>query len=123
MESSVKPIKPFFLDLDESETDAIQAELGNILRSGQLILGKHTEAFEAEFAEYIGSKYAVTLNTATSALEILCVLKGMRGKKVAVPSNTNFASVAAIIRAGGKPVYMDMTAESFQPNLDSKIHR
>lgn len=112
------PIKPFFLDLDESEIEAIQAEMGNILRSGQLILGKHTEAFEAKFAKYVGSKYAVTFNTATSALEVLSVLKGARGKKVAVPSNTNFASVAAIIRAGGEPVYMDMTADHFAPNLD-----
>ncbi len=111
-------IKPFYLDLTENEITDIQREMGSILRSGQLILGKHTEAFETEFAKYVGCKHAVTLNTATSALEVLCVLKGARGKKVAVPSNTNFASVAAIIRAGGEPVYMDMTAEYFAPNLD-----
>jgi dTDP-4-amino-4,6-dideoxygalactose transaminase len=112
------PIKPFFLDLDEREIESIQAEMGNILRSGQLILGKHTEGFEAEFAKYVGCKHAVTLNTATSALEVLCVLKGARGKRVAVPSNTNFASVAAILRAGAEPVYMDMTAEYFAPDLN-----
>lgn len=118
MEPITSPIKPFFLDLTETEIEAIQAEMGNILRSGQLILGKHTQTFEDEFAKYTGSKYAVTLNTATSALEALCVLKGARGKKVAVPSNTNFASVEAIIRAGGEPVFMDMRADTFQPDLD-----
>lgn len=112
------PVKPFFLDLSAEEIASIQEELGNILRSGQLILGKHTEAFEAAFAEYVGTKYAVTLNTATSALEVLCVLKGCQGRRVAVPSNTNFASVAAIVRAGGEPVFMDMTAEYFAPSLD-----
>lgn len=112
------PIKPFYLDLNEGEIEAIQKEMGEILRRGELILGRHTAAFEAEFAKYTGCKHAVTLNTATSALEVLCVLKGARGQKVAVPSNTNFASVAAIIRAGGKPVFMDMTAEYFAPNLD-----
>ena len=114
----MNPIKPFFLDLTDDEINDVQREMGSILRSGQLILAKHTESFENEFAKYVGCKYAVTLNTATSALEVLCVLKGTRGKKVAVPSNTNFASVAAIIRAGGEPVYMDMTAEYFAPNLD-----
>lgn len=119
---TTKPIKPFYLDLDDNEIDAIQTEMGNVLRSGQLILGKHTEAFEAEFARYAGVRHGITFNTATSALEVLCVLKGARGKKVAVPSNTNFASVEAIMRAGGKPVYMDMTVEYFVPNLDILKH-
>lgn len=118
MQPALNPLKPFYLDLDESEINAIQAEMGAILRSGQLILGKHTEAFEAEFARYVGCKHAVSYNTATSALEVLCVLRGAKGKRVAVPSNTNFASVEAILRAGGKPIYMDMTAEYFAPNLD-----
>ena len=99
----MKPIKPFFLDLDDGEIASIEKEMGNILRSGQLILGKHTEAFEAEFAKYVGLKHGVTFNTATSALEVLCVLKGAKGKKVGVPSNTNFASVEAILRAAAHP--------------------
>ena len=45
-------------------------------------------------------------------------MKGVRGRKVAVPSNTNFASVMAILKAGGQPVYMDMTKEYFAPSLD-----
>ena len=121
-EQGATPLKPFFLDLDEREIEALQVEMGNILRRGELILGRHTTAFEAEFAKYAGCKHAITLNTATSALEVLLVLKGARGKKVAVPSNTNFASVAAIIRAGATPVYMDMIAKSFAPNLDILRH-
>src|SRR5262245_1058026 len=111
----MKTIKPFYLDLDENEIRAIQSEMGEILRRGELILGTHTAAFESEFAKYTGSRYAVAFNTATSALEVLMTLKGARGKRVAVPSNTNFASVVAIIRAGGQPVYMDMTSEYFAP--------
>lgn len=118
----MKQLKPFFLDLTENEIASVQKEMGEILHTGQLILGKHTEAFEAEFANYVGCKHAVTLNTATSALEVLCVLKGAKGKKVAVPSNTNFASVAAIIRAGGIPIFMDMTPEYFAPNLEILKH-
>lgn len=115
-------IKPFYLDLSEEEIQDIQNAFGGILRSGQLILAKYTEQFEREFAAYVGCQYAVTMNTATSVLEVLCTLKGTRGKKVAVASNTNFASVAAIIRAGGQPVFMDMTEEHFVPNLDILRH-
>ncbi|MFH1242193.1 MAG: DegT/DnrJ/EryC1/StrS family aminotransferase [Pseudomonadota bacterium] len=111
-------IKPFYLDLTEIEIQNIQDKLGEILRGGTLILGKYTQTFENEFAKYIGTKYAVSLNTCTSALEVLLVLNGARGKKVAVPTNTNFATVAAIIRAGGLPIYMDMTNDHFVPSLE-----
>jgi len=111
-------IKPFYLDLTEAEINDIQVKLGEILRSGTLILGKYTEEFESEFAKYVGTKYAVSLNSCTSALESLLMIKGAQGKQVAVPTNTNFATVAAIIRAGGIPIYMDIDPKYFVPNLD-----
>ena len=114
----MKLLKPFFLDLDSSEIDTVQVAIGDILRRGELILGRYTSEFEEAFAEYIGCRYAIAVNSGTSALEVLLTHKGARGKKVAVPSNTNFASVAAILRAGGQPIYMDMTAEYFAPNLE-----
>lgn len=114
----MKELKPFFLDLNKDEIKDLQKTFGEILKSGQLILGKYTECFESAFAEYIGSKYAISLNSATSALEVLCSIKNISGKKIAVPSNTNFASVIAIIKAGGIPIYMEMTKEYFAPNLD-----
>ncbi|MEX0853083.1 MAG: DegT/DnrJ/EryC1/StrS aminotransferase family protein [Bauldia sp.] len=117
VERGQEVLRPFYLDLDEAEIRAIEAATGDILRRGELILGRHTAAFEAAFAAYVDSRHAVALNTATSALEVLLTLRGARGRKVAVPSNTNFASVAAILRAGGQPVYMDMAEEYFSPGL------
>ena len=114
----MKELKPFFLDFTEEEINDTQEKMGEILRSGQLILGKYTEEFESSYANYVGSKHAVSLNSATSALEVLCLLKDVSGKKIAVPSNTNFASIIAILKAGGQPVYMEMTQEFFAPNLD-----
>jgi dTDP-4-amino-4,6-dideoxygalactose transaminase len=115
-------IKPFYLDLSEREVEDIQHALGRILKSGQLILGQHTKDFEERFAKFLGKKYAVALNTGTSALEVLLIAHKAAGRRVAVQSNTNFATVAAIIRNGGIPVYMDMTAEYFAPNLDILRH-
>jgi perosamine synthetase len=111
-------IKPFYLDLTNEEIEDIQVKTGEILRSGNLILGKYTQAFEEKFAHYIGTKHACALNSGTSALEILFILKGVVGKKVAIQTNTNFATVAAIIHAGGIPVFMDMDPNYFVPDLD-----
>jgi perosamine synthetase len=113
-----REIKPFFLDLDEREIDGAADALRRILRSGQLILGPYTREFESEFAKYAGKRFAVALNSGTSALEVLLTAHRAHGKRIAVPSNTNFASVAAILRTGGRPVYMDMTKEYFVPNLE-----
>src|SRR5262249_48824155 len=113
-----KTIKPFFLDLTEEEIEEVQREFGLILRRGELILGRHTEAFENEFATYVGTKYAAAVSTGTAALEILLAIKGASGKRIAVPSNTNFATVVAIIRTGGTPVFMDMTPDYFVPDFD-----
>jgi len=110
-------IKPFYFDLTENEITEIQNKLGEILTSGTLILGPYTKQFESEFADYIGCRHAVTVNSGTSALEILLRFNGANGKKIAVPTNTNFASVASIIEVGGTPIYMDMTKEYFTPNL------
>src|SRR5437867_4835798 len=111
-------IKPFFLDFDEREIDGAAEALRGILRSGQLILGPYTREFESEFAKYAKKRFAVALNSGTSALEVLLTAHGAQGKRIAVPSNTNFASVAAILRTEGQPVYMDMTNQYFVPNLD-----
>ncbi|MFQ5786924.1 MAG: DegT/DnrJ/EryC1/StrS family aminotransferase [Thermodesulfobacteriota bacterium] len=111
-------IKPFYLDLTETEIEDIKEKLGEILKSGNLILGKYTEEFEKEFADYIGTKYATALSTCTSALEVLLTIRGAKGNKIAVPTNTNFATVAAIIKAGGIPVFLDMTHQYFVPSLD-----
>jgi perosamine synthetase len=113
-----RTIKPFFLDLTEEEIEEVQREFGSILRRGELILGRHTEAFEKEFATYVGTKYAAAVSTGTAALEILLAIKGASGKRIAVPSNTNFATVVAIIRTGGTPVFMEMTPDYFVPDFD-----
>ena len=109
-----KVISPFFLDIDQNEKKLLANNFKNILSSGKLILDKFTEEFEFKFARYIKSKYAVCVNSGTSALEILITYHIKKNKtKVAVPTNTNFATVASIIKAGGYPVYIDMSLENY----------
>jgi len=111
-------IKPFCFDLTEAEIAEFQEGAAKILRSGTLILGEHTERFEQEFARFIGSRYAVSVNSGSSALEFLLRIKQVLGKVVLVPTNTNFATVASVLRAGGIVQYLDMAPKTFAPTLE-----
>jgi perosamine synthetase len=113
----VPPIKPFFFGLTEAEIAEFQQDAAEILRSGVLILGEYTARFEKAFAEFIGSKHAIAVNSGSTALEFLFRLKKVSGRRVLVPTNTNFATVAAIIRAGGTVHYLDMDPKTFAPTL------
>ena len=115
------PIRPFFLDVDAEDREFLHNSLDTILSSGTLILGKYTEQFEEAFAAYVGTRHAVSLNSATSALEVQLRLENISGRQVAVPTNTNFATVAAIIHAGGIPVFLDMSSATFMPTLDMLV--
>lgn len=83
------------------EIDAVSG----CIRSGHLTQGSLVEQFEGEFSRFVGSKYAIAVNSCTSSL-FLC-LKLLNPKKVSIPSMT-FASVASdIIHAGGKIEWLD----------------
>jgi dTDP-4-amino-4,6-dideoxygalactose transaminase len=112
-----RPVTPFFFDLTPLEIEEFQTYSTKILASGNLILGEFTERFERAFADYVGSRHAIAVNTGSTALEILCRLKNVESRRVLVPTNTNFATVAAVLRAGGEVVYLDMEPETFAPTL------
>ena len=114
-------VKPFFLDLTEGEITGLESTFGNILRSGQLILNQYTEQFESKFAARMGVPYAVATSSGTASLVMLLRAHQAVWKKVAVPTNTNFASAAAILHVGAMPVFMDMDSETFAPSLDMLI--
>jgi len=90
-------------------TDRIE----EILESGQLTLGKYGAAFEEKFAELCGVKHAVAVNSGTAALEISLRALGVEGRDVLVPANTFFATAAAVVHAGARPVLMDTEPETF----------
>ncbi len=111
-------IRPYFLDIDAQDRLFLHQSLDEIIDSGTLILGPFTDRFERAFAAYANARHAISLNSATSALEVQLRLAGVQGKLVAVPTNTNFATVAAIIHAGGVPVLLDMDPRTFVPSLE-----
>jgi dTDP-4-amino-4,6-dideoxygalactose transaminase len=93
---------PFYKrDWTDGEIEAV----ASCIRSGHLTQGAQVERFEEEFRDFVGAKYAVAVNSCTSAL-FLC-LKLLSPKKVSIPSMT-FASVAScVIHAGGELGWLD----------------
>jgi dTDP-4-amino-4,6-dideoxygalactose transaminase len=91
----------------------IAERIQEVLENGQLTLGKYGEEFERRFARLCGVRHAIAVNSGTSALEILLRSLGVEGKEVLVPTNTFFATAAAVVHAGGIPVLVDMDPESF----------
>ena len=98
--------KIYFPEEDRKE---LLKQIDDILESGQLTLGKYSKEFEKRFAEYVGTKYAIAVNSGTSALEIPLRALDVEGHSVIVPTNTFFATPASIIHAGGKVIFADVT--------------
>lgn len=65
------------------------------------------------------------MNSGTSALEIIFRALGVEGRDVLVPANTNYGTVAAVVHAGGRPVFMDTEAETLgrRPRKSSAASR
>ena len=92
----------------EEDRKALLNQIDGILESGQLTLGKYGREFEQKFAEYVGTKYAVAVNSGTSALEIILRTLDIEGSSVIVPTNTFIATAAAVVHAGGKVIFADI---------------
>ncbi len=94
-----------------------------VLRSGRLTYGPFIQRFERKFARAHDSKYAVMVNSGTSALRIaFACLKEVEGWKdgdeVLVPTITFVATVNTIISNGLKPVFVDVDPRTY--NIDPK---
>lgn len=96
-------LRQFQLHQQEYEDKAIE-----VLRSGWYILGKEVASFEKEWADYIGTKYAVGLASGLDALWISFRLLGItRGDEVIVCSNAYIACVMGITINGATPVFVE----------------
>lgn len=94
--------------------DEILDAIARCLDSGQYILGPEVEAFEREFAAWLGSAHAVGCASGTDAIELALRALGVGpGKAVFTVSHTAVATVAAIERTGAVPVLVDIDAATF----------
>jgi dTDP-4-amino-4,6-dideoxygalactose transaminase len=84
-----------------------------------LTLGRNGEAFETAFARVVGARFAVAVQSGTSALEIVLRALGVDGCEVIVPTNTFFATPAAVIHAGGRPRFADVESATMGLSVDT----
>lgn len=83
-------------------------------------LGPHVDAFEREFAEVVGSNYALALSSGTAALHLALLSLGIGpGDDVLVSTLTFAASVNPILYVGARPILIDSERESW--NIDPQI--
>lgn len=87
----------------------IDAAIQGVLESSQFVLGKEVAAFEEAFAAYCGVKYAIGVNSGTSALHLALLAAGVGpGDEVITIPFTFVATVAAIVYTGARPVFVDI---------------
>lgn len=92
----------------------IDAAVAQVLASGRFVLGPELEAFEAEFATYCQTRYAVGVNSGTSALHLALLAAGIGpGNEVITVPFTFVATVAAIRYTGARPVFVDIDPCTF----------
>lgn len=85
------------------------AEVVDTLRSGWLTTGPKTKEFEREFAEFVGARYAVALNSCTAGLHLSLVVQGIgAGDEVIVPALTFGATANVVEHVGARPVIVDV---------------
>lgn len=99
--------------LDTSE----YKEVKDSLTSGWLTMGNKVLSFERDFAEYVGTKFAVSVNSCTAALHLALLAHGVGpGDEVLVPSFTFVSTVNVVVHVGAKPVFVDIKKDTL--NID-----
>lgn len=101
----------------ESIREEIDAAIRRVLESSAFILGKEVEAFEEAFARYCNTRYAVGVNTGTSALYLALLALGVGpGDEVITVSYTFVATVEAILWTGARPIFVDIDERTYTMN-------
>lgn len=107
-------IPVFDLEITPDDLDAV----AQTLRSGWLTMGPRTLEFEAAFARSLGATHAVAVSSCTAALHLAYLAAGIGpGDEVIVPSYTMAATAAAVLYAGGTPVFADIVGLE-EPMID-----
>ena len=95
-------------DIDEGEIRSVS----RVIKSKWLTMGALTEEFEKRFSGFLGTRYAIFVNSGTAALHLACRALGLgQGDEVICPALTFVATSNAILYVGAKPVFADIAGE------------
>ncbi len=113
LSSRVKEVPFFRPSITQAEIDEVVA----CLRSGWLTTGPRVKQFEQGFAQAVGAKHAVAVNSCTAALHLAVEALGLRAGQVVLVPTLTFAATAEVVRyLGGLPLLVDCDPRTL--NLD-----
>jgi dTDP-4-amino-4,6-dideoxygalactose transaminase len=103
------PLRPVILE-----------RIAAVVAAGSFVLGPEVEAFEREFAAYLGVRYVVGVANGTDAIAIALRALGVaRGDDVVVPAFTFYATAEAIADVGARPVFCDVDVGTRNMTVDT----
>ena len=103
----------------------------NVLKSGLITMNKHTVAFEKEFAKKLKTKFALMVNSGSSA-NLLATFaacnplrknKFKRGDEALIPVLCWSTSLWPLVQAGLKPKFIDIDPKTLNVNADELISK
>ena len=93
--------------------DDVEARFKKILSTQCFVLGPETEQLERTLQDVTGASHAVACSSGSDALYLALLGMGIgRGNAVLVPSFTFFATAGAVWRAGARPIFVDVNADT-----------
>lgn len=104
---------------------ALNAAFARVMDRSQFIQGAECQAFEAEFAEYCGTKHCIGVGNGLDALTLILRAMGIgAGDEVILPANTFIATALAVSCCGAAPVLAEpcLASRNLDPaRLEEKI--
>jgi dTDP-4-amino-4,6-dideoxygalactose transaminase len=105
---------PLFATSHERYTAELRERIAAVIEGGRYILGPEVEAFEQEFADYLGARHCIGVANGTEAITIALKALGIGpGDEVVLPSFTFYATAEATVNAGAKPVFCDIDPDTY----------
>ena len=105
-------IQVFRPSMGDEEVEAV----AQVLKSGWIGLGPRTRKFEEEFAQYIGSRYAIGVNSCTAALHLAIKAAGIDSGEIVTTPITFVSTAHAILYNNATPVFADVQEDTL--NID-----
>ena len=114
-----------FAPMQKEIKEEVEKKFSELYQKSVYIQGSEYEAFNKEFAEYCGAKYAIGVGNGLDALMlILRAFNIGEGDEVIVPSNTFIATALAVTYVGAKPIFVEPILEEYNINpalIEEKI--
>ena len=100
--------------MDDEEVEAV----ARVLKSGWIGLGPRTKEFEEQFTQFIGTEYAIGLNSGTAALHLAVIATGIKSGEIITTPVTFVSTAHVILYANCTPVFADVQEDTL--NIDPR---